>query len=101
MKTEEQLAAIARFELDHFPTLDRGVVSKDIVKEMREDFAVITAEPEVGLAVPVDDPPGTGNSFRVASSAPEIPLAVPVGGPVLNNSTLDAEEPAPKTRRGK
>ena len=52
-KSDEQLAAIHRFESDYFPTLEHGIVSKDITQAMRHDWAILMAAPEVPLAVSV------------------------------------------------
>lgn len=53
----ERAEAIRHFEEDYFPNLTKGVLSADIVKAMKADFAVILAEPEVGLAVAVPEIP--------------------------------------------
>jgi hypothetical protein len=87
-RTDEQLEAIRRFKDDHFPTLASGVVSKDIVKVMREDLALIVADPVVPLAVAVE------------TSAPEIPAGDPLEAAV-EFVGIREEEPAPKTKRGK
>jgi hypothetical protein len=55
-RSEAQLAAIAHFENDYFPTLAQGIVSRDIVKAMRDDLAIILAAPEIPLAVAVTEP---------------------------------------------
>ena len=55
-RSEEQLEAIRHFKDDHFPTLANGIVSKDIVKAMRDDLAIILAAPEIPLAVALTEP---------------------------------------------
>ena len=61
-KSEEQLAAIHRFETDYFPTLEHGIVSKDITQAMRHDWAILMAPPEIPLAVSVTDDVPLGNN---------------------------------------
>jgi hypothetical protein len=91
-RSEEQLAAIAHFEGDYFPTLAQGIISKDIVKAMRHDFAILIAEPKVELAVPV------------ATSAPEIAPVDPFEADIekaVEFVGIRDTEPAPKPKRGK
>jgi hypothetical protein len=78
-KSQQQRDAIARFESDYFPTLEKGILSKDITRAMREDWKIILAEPEVGLAV------------SVAPAAPEIP---PVNPFVTGEPTRDGLDDA-------
>lgn len=55
-RSEEQLAAIRRFETDYFPALEQGIVSKDITTAMRHDWATLLAPPEIPLAGAVTEP---------------------------------------------
>lgn len=55
-RSEEQQAAVRRFETDYLPNLEKGIVSKDITQAMRHDLAIILAPPEIPLAVAVSGP---------------------------------------------
>jgi len=68
-RSEEQLAAIHRFETDYFPTLEKGIVSKDITQAMRQDWAILLAPPEIPLAVSVTPDKGPHN-FQHAAEFP-------------------------------
>ena len=83
-RTEAQKDAIRRFEQDYFPTLEKGIVSKDITIGMRDAWAILMADAEadeVGLAVAKTEP---------ADNTPDVPIT---SEDVMDKLARDFSEP--------